>query len=163
MVCAARVGSAAMPGPALDAEQEVRFAVVLYGGVSLAVYINGVVQELFRMVRSTAAAMPISEAGPAQQTWFADEDLRSTDAIYREVGRMLPLGGAGGESASVRTRFVVDILSGTSAGGINAIFLAKAIANQQDIGALRKLWIDEAEIADLLNDKTSYKGLKGVK
>jgi hypothetical protein len=35
-------------------DREVRFAVVIYGGVSLAVYINGVVQELLRMVRSTA-------------------------------------------------------------------------------------------------------------
>jgi patatin-related protein len=40
-------------------EQEIRFAVVLYGGVSLAIYINGVVQELLRLVRSTSGkALP---------------------------------------------------------------------------------------------------------
>jgi len=34
--------------------QEIRFATVLYGGSSLAVYMNGVAQELLRLVRSTA-------------------------------------------------------------------------------------------------------------
>ncbi len=38
--------------------QEVRFAVVMYGGVSLAIYINGIAQELLRMVRSTSASVP---------------------------------------------------------------------------------------------------------
>jgi hypothetical protein len=35
-------------------EQEIRFAVVLYGGVSLAIYMNGIAQELLRMVRASA-------------------------------------------------------------------------------------------------------------
>ena len=33
---------------------EVRFAVVMYGGVSLAVYMSGIAQELLRMVRASA-------------------------------------------------------------------------------------------------------------
>jgi hypothetical protein len=37
--------------PPLAATQEVRFAVVMYGGVSLAIYINGVARELFRLVQ----------------------------------------------------------------------------------------------------------------
>src|SRR6476620_1500593 len=40
--------------PAIDYTREVRFAVVMYGGVSLAIYINGIAQELLRWVRSTA-------------------------------------------------------------------------------------------------------------
>ena len=46
-----------MPDPAtpgLDYKKEIRFAVVMYGGVSLAIYINGVAQELLRMVKATA-------------------------------------------------------------------------------------------------------------
>ena len=35
-------------------EKEVRFAVVMYGGGSLAIYINGIAQELLKMVRATA-------------------------------------------------------------------------------------------------------------
>src|SRR5688500_15603505 len=42
--------------PAVDYKQEVRFAVVMYGGVSLAIYINGIAQEMLRWVRSTAKA-----------------------------------------------------------------------------------------------------------
>ena len=37
-----------------DATGEVRFAVVLYGGVSLAIYMNGIAQELLRMVRGSS-------------------------------------------------------------------------------------------------------------
>ena len=40
-----------MPAPEYNPSNEVRFAVVMYGGVSLAIYINGVAQELFRLVR----------------------------------------------------------------------------------------------------------------
>lgn len=40
--------------PQIDYTQEVRFAVVMYGGVSLAIYINGIAQELLRWARSTA-------------------------------------------------------------------------------------------------------------
>ena len=40
--------------PGANYTQEVRFAVVMYGGVSLAIYINGIAQELLRLVRATA-------------------------------------------------------------------------------------------------------------
>src|SRR4051812_5346484 len=111
-----------MHGPQLDAEQEVRFAVVLYGGVSLAIYINGVVQELLRLVRSTAPGVPLAQENSAQPTWYATSELTGTELVYREVGQMLPDGTSAVDAAApVRTRFVVDILSGTSAGGINAI------------------------------------------
>ena len=53
---------------------------------------------------------------------------------------------AGNET--IRTRFVVDILSGTSAGGINGIFLGKALANGQDISGLENLWINEGDVRD---------------
>ncbi len=39
--------------PAIDFREEKRFAVVMYGGVSLAIYMNGVAQELYRLVQST--------------------------------------------------------------------------------------------------------------
>ena len=39
------------PLPRTQYTQEIRFAVVMYGGVSLAIYINGIAQELLRMVR----------------------------------------------------------------------------------------------------------------
>ena len=109
--------------------QEIRFAVVMYGGVSLAIYINGVTQELYRLVRSTSRGWVPPTSG--------------TEKIYREIAEKL------------NARFVIDILSGTSAGGINAVFLAKALANGQDISQLQKLWLEEGNIETLLNDKRS--------
>src|SRR5215217_2263034 len=139
-----------------EIRKEVRFAVVMYGGVSLAIYINGVVQELFRMVRATAA-------DPGKGDSFLllpGEKLSGTERVYRKLGRML--GREGEEKGKslrpkdpVRTNFVVDILSGSSAGGINAVYLAKALANGQDIGQLSELWIDEGDIAKLINDEGS--------
>ena len=52
------------------------------------------------------------------------------------------------------------MISGTSAGGINGIFLAKALANGQDFSPLKKLWIQEGNIENLLNDDASYQGLE---
>ncbi len=42
--------------PLFTPTQEVRFAVVMYGGVSLAIYINGVVQELLQRTGAPAKA-----------------------------------------------------------------------------------------------------------
>src|SRR5919202_649495 len=134
-------GEAQGSRPGFAPEQEIRFAVVLYGGVSLAVYINGVARELFGLVRATAPEVPYTAAAGDQHVYFADPGLPGTparpeltavEAVYRELGQTVgidrvavpPAGAA--EPAPVRTRFVVDILSGTSAGGTNGVFIAKA-------------------------------------
>jgi patatin-related protein len=145
--------------PPFDANQEVRFAIVMYGGVSLAIYINGVAQELLHLVRATAPEAPLG----AEPTFakLAPQALESTERVYRKLGQMLDIGAPDtvtGELAPIRTRFVVDILSGSSAGGINAVFLAKALANDQEIKQLRNLWVEKADIAVLINDKGSLKG-----
>src|SRR5512146_3084455 len=127
-------------------EKEIRFAVVMYGGVSLAIYINGVAQELYKMVRATARKR--NEDGSLGDYFI--EKPESTEAVYRALGEPL------------RTRFVVDILSGTSAGGINAIFLAKALANDQPMAQLEKMWVEQGDIELLINDKASVADLSGL-
>jgi patatin-related protein len=153
--------------PQFDPTQEVRFAVVLYGGVSLAIYINGIVQELLHLVRATAPEQPSSRSPTTvllhecvDGSELEDQnDLRGTEAVYRRLGQMVRLDDApdlrAGAETPVRTRFVVDILSGTSAGGINAIFLAKALANGQSLEQVRRLWIEDADLAELINDRRS--------
>jgi len=47
---------------------------------------------------------------------------------------------------------VVDIISGTSAGGINGVFLAKALARNQTMQGLKNLWLEEGDLGKLLND-----------
>jgi patatin-related protein len=129
-------------------EQEIRFAVVLYGGISLAIYINGVAQELLCLVRGTAD-LP------------SGEPLSGTERIYRELGQNLGRGGPqsmadNSREHPIRTRFVVDIISGTSAGGISGVALAKALALKgRDLGPINDVWLNEAQLDKLLNDAGS--------
>jgi patatin-related protein len=138
--------------PAFAPEQELRVAVVLYGGVSLAIYMYGVVEELFNLVRATAPSSSYAPQGdpPAD---LAFPEVSGTAAVYRELGRILPLDGS--DDGPVRTRFVVDIISGTSAGGINGICLAKALATEGDLGPLKNVWLKEGDIGHLINDERS--------
>lgn len=140
------------PSSGYAPEQEVRFAVVLYGGVSLAIYINGVAQELLRMVRATAD-LPTGTK------------LTGSERVYRELGQVLRRGGQRDPkkvnpddvtACPIRTRFVVDIISGSSAGGINGIALAKALALRlSNLDLLATVWKEKADLDTLLNDKKS--------
>jgi patatin-related protein len=126
----------ASPG---GASQEIRFAVVMYGGVSLAIYIHGVAQELLRLVRATSGA---------------DLDGDEVAKIYAELSGKVRDQSPPGDDPNKRcqTRFVIDILSGTSAGGINAVFLAKALAIQsKDLEKLRQTWLTTADMDKLLD------------
>ncbi len=161
--------------PAVDYKREVRFAVVMYGGVSLAIYINGIAQEMLRWVRSTAAGATDTEALLSNTPTVPSSPapapvITGTERVYRKLAYILANGGEGSldiqarlaqaeeqlqNNVPISTRFVVDILSGTSAGGINGIFLAKALANGQQINDLEKLWITEGDMSTLINDKNS--------
>jgi hypothetical protein len=161
--------------PNTEYTQEVRFAVVMYGGVSLAIYINGIAQELFHLVNSTARekagvnkALPIEALTPTQRVYRKLSYILS-NRQFREDCRIQAQAAADQKKSykvpatpaddTIETRFVIDILSGTSAGGINAIFLSKALANEQNIDQLKELWVNEGDIGVLLNDKRSVAGL----
>jgi hypothetical protein len=103
-----------------DPACEIRIGLVLYGGVSLAIYIYGVVFEVWRLVR---ASRGIEENAYSQL-------LRDADAWA-----------------------TVDITSGASAGGINGVLLAKALATGADLGAVRSLWVDGGDFATLLHNR----------
>jgi patatin-related protein len=147
--------------PAFAPTQEVRFAVVMYGASRWRSTSNGIVQELLALVRATAPLEPTS-ANPSEAL-LAPSELESTERVYRKVGQMLEWPGKialpdpNGDEP-IRTRFVVDVLSGTSAGGINAVFLGKALANEQNLSRIKSLWIDQANIDLLVNDEHSRLG-----
>src|SRR5215467_7316409 len=86
--------------------KEYRVAVVMYGGISLAIYMNGIAQELLSLVRSTAVEDRNDPASPMLS------DLRGAEPVYRELAQLLSDENDGG----VHARFVIDIISGTSAG-----------------------------------------------
>ncbi|MDX2055354.1 MAG: patatin-like protein [Polyangiaceae bacterium] len=97
---------------AKERASEVRLGLVLYGGVSLAIYMNGAVNELFRAVRGRGPFFLIKELLDAEIT--------------------------------------VDIVSGTSAGGINGIFLGFALANEREFGTCAALWRENGALSTLL-------------
>lgn len=133
------------PGPVTS---EIRFAVVMYGGVSLAIYMNGIAQELLSLVRSTARKGWAPEL--EEQFRFEDQEVKGTEHVYRKLAKRLT-----DRAEKNGVRFIVDILSGTSAGGINAIFLSKALAMGQSMDELQDLWIQQGDIDKLLNDDRS--------
>ncbi len=67
---------------------------------------------------------------------------RTRSSIYfellREIGRKIDL------------RVIVDIIAGASAGGINGTMLARALAHDLPMDALRGLWLEEADVTQLL-------------
>lgn len=158
--------------PIADYKQEIRFAVVMYGGVSLAIYINGIAQELFHLVSSTArekadetTALPAAKLTPTQRVYrklsyiLSDRNFRKQcqqDAKDKaDANQPYTVPESPPDNNTIETRFVIDIMSGASAGGINAIFLAKALANNQNIDQLKELWVNEGDIGLLINDKRS--------
>ena len=56
------------------------------------------------------------------------------------------------EKHELRLRVLPDILTGASAGGINAVFLAQAIHSGQSLEPLTDLWLDNADVDRLIAD-----------
>jgi patatin-related protein len=98
----------------MELNTEVRLGLVMYGGVSLAVYINGVAQEFFQAVRR--------------------------QGVYDLIANI------------TESKITIDIISGTSAGGINGIFLAYALANNKNFADMADLWRELGDISQLLQD-----------
>jgi len=127
-------------------EKELRLALVCYGGVSLAVYMHGVTKEILKLARASKAYHGIPEVDERQGLGFADTvrgaDEHDSEAVYFEIlqtiGRRLDL------------RVVVDIVAGASAGGINGVILARALAHDLSIEGLREVWLHQADVAELL-------------
>lgn len=100
-------------------DEELRIAVVMNGGVSLAVWIGGVTLEIGRVVAGESA--------------------------YGEI------------QALTGTSTRVDVICGTSAGGVNGAFLAMAMTHHlRDLGAtlaaLRTLWVNKGSFGELLRN-----------
>lgn len=125
------------------ATRELRLAVVCYGGVSLAIYMHGVTKEIHKLVLASAAL----EREPDSGNPFEKD---TTEHVYWDILKRVSAGGLGGHAAGANIRVVVDIITGTSAGGINGIFLAKALTGNRPQDGLRKLWFEKGDIKVLL-------------
>jgi patatin-related protein len=117
--------------------RELRLALVCYGGVSLAIYMHGITKELEKLTR---ASVQLADS-PDENPFPADN---SEHAYFNALKRKA-------ERDGYRTRVVVDIISGTSAGGINGICLAKSLALDAPQDGLRDLWLTKGAILRLLS------------
>ena len=97
-----------------ERSQEIRLGLVMYGGVSLAIYIFGVAQEFFRAVRGRGVYRLL-------------KDLTDSDVV-------------------------VDVMSGTSAGGVNGIQLGYALANERELSDCNPLWRDAGDLMRLIHE-----------
>ncbi|MBX6323499.1 MAG: patatin-like phospholipase family protein, partial [Rhodospirillaceae bacterium] len=122
-----------MAGTPDRAFRELRIGLVLYGGASLAVYMNGIVTELWQVLRASQAR----QGGGAAA-------LTGSAAGYREL-----LDALAAAEGTVDLRIVVDAIAGTSAGGLNGAVLAKAIIDGGDAAVLNEVWINDGDIERL--------------
>ena len=131
-------------------EKELRIALVCFGGVSLAVYMHGMTKEILKLVRASSALHAFADRAERAAATFPDRRAQNgsepdTEPVYfellREIGRNIEL------------RVVVDIIAGASAGGINGTMLARALAHDLSMDALRDLWLDNADVSVLLAPK----------
>lgn len=108
----------------LPERRELRLAPVMTGGTSLAVWMGGVTAEIYRLLTARR---------------HRSDDRLST--IYREL---LDL---------THTTPVVDVVTGTSAGGLNSTLLGAAWMIDlpvEEFANVREVWLDTGDLARLL-------------
>ncbi len=115
-------------------QKELRIALVCYGGISLAVYMHGVTKELWHATRASRAFHCPEGDHPT-----------GVEAVYLRLFEEIAL------TRDLRLRLLADIISGASAGGINGVFLAQAIATGQSLEPLTAMWLERADIDVLLD------------
>src|SRR5690349_10397718 len=118
-----------------DPGREIRLALVLNGGVSLAVWMGGVTHEIDDLRRSS---------------WqFRDAPVPTYSAAHDVYVEMLD---------ALETGLRVDVIAGSSAGGINGAALGAAIGARRPLrvaGApLRDLWVQVGDFTRLLRPVT---------
>ena len=107
-------------------EKELRLALVCFGGVSLAIYIHGVSKEILKLARASKAIHASSDPLDVsrKEYLYPNEnitDIPDTELVYFDILKsFLP---------DLDIRIIVDTIAGASAGGMNSVFLGRAIAH----------------------------------
>ncbi len=131
-------------------EKELRLALVCFGGVSLAVYIHGTSKEILKLVRASKAFHndPDIHAASRKKYIYPNEhllDKADTELVYFDILKAL--------SPELELRVIVDVIAGASAGGMNSIFLGRAVAHDLSMDHLRDHWLEEADVSRLVGQK----------
>ncbi len=114
-------------------QKELRIALVCYGGVSLAVYMHGVIKEIWKLTRASRA----HHSGTTP--------TGGTEAVYLKLLETIE------KQSKLRLKVLTDIIAGASAGGINGVFLAQAIHSGQSLEPLTDLWLERADVEVLID------------
>ncbi len=123
--------------PVTELTQELRLATTMTGGVSLAIWMAGVAREINLLAQ--ASQWRRKGEGLPDGHRLSDESAASF-MLYTKLLDLLD------------TVVDVDVLSGTSAGGINAGLLAWTRVRGSDLGGLRDIWLDLGALTELLRD-----------
>ncbi len=114
-------------------EKELRLALICYGGISLAIYMHGITKEIWRVARASRSF---------------HKGLPPENRVEAAYVRLLELIAA---HDGLKLRILPDIIAGASAGGINGIFLAQAIASGESLDPLTDMWLEKADVDELLD------------
>ena len=121
-------------------EKELRLALVCYGGVSLAVYMHGITKEVWHLAAASQAHATGAAPPAGSRAVYA--------ALLAEIER----------AADLRLRVLPDIVAGASAGGVNGVFLAQAVATGRSLDPLTDLWLDSADMESLIDPEAAPTG-----
>ncbi|MES0809249.1 patatin-like protein [Roseibium sp. SCPC15] len=125
-------------------EIELRLALVLYGGVSLAIYMHGVSREILNLVRASSYRLDRKANGSLNGGTI--EELTPVQVAFQDLLDLL--------SSVADIRVVVDAIAGASAGGVNGIMLARAIAHDLPLESHSRMWLENADVTRLSRPQT---------
>jgi predicted acylesterase/phospholipase RssA len=116
---------------------QLRLAVAFTGGVSLAVWMGGMAREMNLLLAAARVRRreQVNAPGTAESQQVRDS--------YQSLLRLLDMD------------CTLDILCGTSAGGVNAAVLGLANVQRFDLGGLRDLWFQHGNLENLLRDPSA--------
>ena len=124
-------------------KREMRLAVVIYGGASLAVYMHGVTKELLKLIRASKVFHEIGRERAIKTRYQDGPDHRESDTedIYYELIQKV--------NRHCHFRVVIDVIAGASAGAINGVMLGKAIVDDGKLDVQTPLWLTDADVETL--------------
>jgi patatin-related protein len=140
-------------------ETELRLAIVLTGGVSLAVFMHGVSRELLKLVRASKIyhALPDPRARlNASYATLNDDPARESDTehVYFDLLKAI--------APATDLRVLIDVIAGASAGGVNGVMLARALAHDQPLDDHRAMWLEHADAIDLMDETALAKPMSKI-
>ena len=136
-------------------EKELRLAIICTGGISLAVYMHGITKEVLKLIRASALYHELPDAVAKQGRKF-DEAKRAPGHAYDTEEVYFDLLKTIGKSMDLRV--IVDVIAGASAGGINGVMLARALAHDLPFDSLREMWLKGADVDELVAGENLVEG-----